>query len=77
MSISPSDFSPSLARLQERARALLKNKRCLHEPMFADADAVTAWVSAIGQEIDALHEELTALREEIRNRDAAVPVEGV
>lgn len=68
----PDQFSPSLLRLQERARSLLQRQRGLREPLFADADAVTAWVAAIGQEIDALHEELEVLRKELRDR-AGVP----
>ncbi len=59
-------FSPTVARLQERARALLKVGRGIHDPVFADADAVTAWVGAIGVEIDEVYAALEELRREIR-----------
>jgi hypothetical protein len=59
-------FSPTLERLQARAKMLVKSGRGLHDPTFADADAVTAWVGAIGVEIDALYAAMEELRREIR-----------
>ena len=59
-------FSPTLARLEQRAKMLLRSGRGLNDPAFADADAVTAWVGAIGVEIDELKASLDELRREIR-----------
>lgn len=68
-------FSPTLLRLQERATELLKRQRGLREPLFADADAVTAWVAAVGLEIDSLHAELEKLRREMRSGDSTPDIQ--
>lgn len=58
-------FSPALQRLLDRTAVLLKSNR-MADPTFADADAVSCYVAAIGMEIDAVYAELEAVRRELR-----------
>lgn len=61
------EASPALARVLRRANELADTRKGYVDPKFADADSVTAYVAALGLEIDALHAELSSLRSEMES----------